>query len=583
MSVDVGKLRQIVRRRSLARAICIAFCAYALGVILFRPSSMCGAAQDSNSTNAEHGRAAAGANDPSPMVDELFASFEKPGSPGCAIGVIRNGNFVLRKAYGLGSLELGVPLSPQSVFYMGSVSKQFTAASVVLAAEQGFLSLDDDIRRYIPELPDYGHPITVRQILHQTSGFRDFFDLIYFSGRNAADFNDPDEIFKLVVRQTGLNNVPGAEYIYSNTNYFLLGMVVQRATKKTLAQFAEQNIFQPLGMTHPRFYDDATVVVPGRVAAYDADKNGNFLVDWSTRYRVVGGGGLMSTIDDLLLWDRNFYANRLGKRTLVKELETRGVLNSGKPINYALGLFWATYRGLRVVGHDGALFGYRTQILRFPEQKFSVLCLCNVSNANPGNLAREVADVYLAKELQGADRMSDPSGNNYSPNAAAFAGKYLDPRNHRLHTFTASDGNLQAWGSVLRRRSVNEFYDLLGNVIKFEGANGSMKAMLDMEGTTYFAGSKVQEMHLNEESLTALTGQYRSSELDATYIVSLEQGSLMLRNGSNPPMKLVPIAKDEFDAADSFTVVFDRHQDDRSSGLTVFADAAGGIHFTRAN
>jgi hypothetical protein len=130
---------------------------------------------------------------------------------------------------------------------------------------------------------------------------------------------------------------------------------------------------------------------------------------------------------------------------------------------------------------------------------------------------------------------------------------------------------------------VNEFYDLLGNVIKFEGANGSMKAMLDMEGTTCFAGSKVQEMRLNEESLTALTGQYRNSELDATYIVSLEQGSLMLRNGSNPPMKLVPIAKDEFDAADSFTVVFDRHKDDRSSGLTLFADAAGGIHFTRAN
>ena len=307
MGVDVGKLRQIVRGRSLARSICIAFWVYALGVILFLSSSMYGAAQDSSSTNAKHGRAAAGANDLSPMVDELFARFEKPGSPGCAIGVTRDGNFILRKAYG-----------------------------PALAAVRFLYGLDD-VRRYIPELPDYGHPITVRQILHQTSGFRDFFDLIYFSGRNAADFNDPDEIFKLVVRQTGLNNVPGAEYIYSNTNYFLLGMVVLRATKKTLAQFAEQNIFQPLGMTHTRFYDDATVVVPGRVAAYDADKNGNFLVDWSTRYRVVGGGGLMSTIDDLLLWDRNFYANRLGKRTLVKELETRGVLNSGKPINYALG------------------------------------------------------------------------------------------------------------------------------------------------------------------------------------------------------------------------------------------------------
>jgi CubicO group peptidase (beta-lactamase class C family) len=182
------------------------FYVYALGLILFLPSSVTGVTQDSNSTNAEYGRTAAPANDASPMVDELFASFEKPGSPGCAVGVIRDGNFVLRKAYGFASLELGVPLSPQSVFYMGSVSKQFTAASVVLAAERGFLFVDDDVRRFIPELPDY--PIAVRQILHQTSGFRDFFDLIYFSGRNAADFNDPDEIFKLVARQTGLNNVP---------------------------------------------------------------------------------------------------------------------------------------------------------------------------------------------------------------------------------------------------------------------------------------------------------------------------------------------------------------------------------------
>src|SRR5579872_6316538 len=171
-------------------------------------------------------------------VDRVFAAYDKPDSPGCVVGVVRDGEFIYKKGYGTASLELGVPLTPQSVFYMGSVAKQFTAASVVLAAEQGLLSLDDDVRKYIPELPDYGHPVTLRQMLHQISGFRDFFDLIYFSGRNAADFNDPDEILKLVVRQTGLNNVPGDEYIYSNTNYFLLGIVVQRATKKTLAEFA---------------------------------------------------------------------------------------------------------------------------------------------------------------------------------------------------------------------------------------------------------------------------------------------------------------------------------------------------------
>jgi CubicO group peptidase (beta-lactamase class C family) len=171
-------------------------------------------------------------------VDQVFSIYDKPGSPGCSLGVIRDGDFVYRKAYGLANLELGVPLSPQSVFYMGSVSKQFTAAAIVLAAEQGYLSLDDDVRKYLPELPDYGHVITLRQMIHQTSGFRDFFTLLYLSGHDVADFNSPEDIFKIVVRQRGLNNIPGDEWIYSNTNYFLLGIVVKRATKKSLRTVA---------------------------------------------------------------------------------------------------------------------------------------------------------------------------------------------------------------------------------------------------------------------------------------------------------------------------------------------------------
>lgn len=307
------------------------------------------------------------AAEPEPKnVDRIFAAYDKPGSPGCALGVIRDGNFIYRKGYGAGSLELGVPLSSESVFYMGSVSKQFTATSIVLAAEQGLLSLDDNIRKYIPEIPDYAQPITLRQMLHHTSGFRDVLALLDLSGRSAADLHSKDELIALIARQKALNNKPGDEYLYSNTNYFLLGEVVNRATKKPLSEFAAENIFRPLGMTHTRFYDDHTFVLPGRVAAYSPGSNGTFLVDWSTNFDQVGAGGLMSSVDDLLLWDRNFYGNRLGKGTLLKELQTRGVLNSGKQISYALGLEISTYRGLPIVEHDGALFGYRTAILRFP-------------------------------------------------------------------------------------------------------------------------------------------------------------------------------------------------------------------------
>ena len=252
--------------------------------------------------------AALGADDLAPEVNQLFAMFDKPGSPGCSVGVIRDGEFVYNRSFGYASLELGVPLTPASVFYMASVSKQFTAASIVLAAEQGHLSLDDEVGKYLPELPDYGRRITLRQMLHQTSGFRDFLDLVFISGRNAEDLASPAEILKLIARQKGLNNVPGAEWVYSNSNYFLLGEIIRRATGKSLAHFAAENIFQPLGMTHTLFYEDNKLVVPNRVAAYDPGQEGNFLVDWSTSYDIVGGGGLMSSVDDLLSWDRNFYA-----------------------------------------------------------------------------------------------------------------------------------------------------------------------------------------------------------------------------------------------------------------------------------
>jgi CubicO group peptidase (beta-lactamase class C family) len=292
---------------------------------------------------------------------------------------------------------------------MGSVSKQFTAASVVLAAEKGYLSLDDNVRKWIPELPDYGHPITLRQMLHHTSGIRDELGLLSIAGKPIEDIYTTQELIDLIARQKRLNFNPGDEYQYSNSNYFLLAQVVQRATGVRFSQFAAENIFQPLGMVHTRFYDDRTLVLPGRVAAYSPREGGGFRVDWSTNYEKVGDGGLMSSVDDLLLWDRNFYHNQLGKGTLLRELQTRGVLNNGKTISYALGLELGTYRGLPVVEHGGALFGYRTELLRFPEQKFSVLCLCNLDTADPGAKAHAVADLYLAGKFRDSIRRSDPA------------------------------------------------------------------------------------------------------------------------------------------------------------------------------
>lgn len=512
-------------------------------------------------------------------IDQVFQAYDKPGSPGCSLGVIRNGDFVYRRGYGLGSLELNVPLSSTSVFYMGSVSKQFTAASVVLAAEQGRLLLDDDVRKYIPALPDYGHVITLREMLHHTSGFRDFLSLFGLADRDAGGVHQEAELIDLIARQKALNNVPGEEYIYSNTNYFLLGVVIRRATGKSLAEFANENIFRPLGMTHTRFYDDHTLVMPGRVAAYATGSDGSFKVDWSTEYDTVGGGGLMSSVDDLLLWDKNFYENKLGTGTLVRELEMQGRLNNGRKIDYALGLEISSYRGLPIVEHSGALDGYRTEILRFPDQRFSVVTLCNVANANVTALARKVADVYLGGALH-AEESTAGAAADY-PDPSRFAGKYLDPKNQFVYTFEASGNTLKAWGSDLRRLGPNQFHDLGTGVITFEESGSAMQSTLVMDGNVFFKGDRVTPPHLGEADLTAYEGKYLSTEINATYQVEAKNGSLEIRLKWNPPIKLEPLAPDEFECQELGTIVFKRDAQGRIPELRVYDVRARGIEFDR--
>jgi hypothetical protein len=384
------------------------------------------------------------------------------------------------------------------------------------------------------------------------------------------------------VRQKGLNNIPGDEWIYSNTNYFLLGEVIKRATKKSLAEFAAENIFKPLGMLHTRFYDDHTLVVPNRVAAYDPGSDGHFTVDWSTNFDTVGAGGLMSSVDDLLLWDRNFYDNKLGKGTLLKEMLTRGVLNNGKAIHYALGLEVRTYRGLPIVDHDGALFGYRTELLRFPEQRFSVVCLCNLSSAGDATLARKVADVYLEKLLKAEEAAPSPSNGGF-PDPAPFAGKYLDPRTHAVASFTDSGGNLVGWGSTLQRLGPNRFKFPGGGTTTFDNQDGTMKASLDLDGGILFAGTRMEAPHLTDAALAEFAGAYKSAELDATYNLSLEKGTLILRNNWNPLLKLNPIAPDVFDTEDLGTLLFLRDANHQVAAFHLFSGGVRDVSFDKTN
>jgi CubicO group peptidase (beta-lactamase class C family) len=514
-------------------------------------------------------------------VDQLFAAYDKADSPGCALGVVRDGELIYKRGYGRGSLELGVPLTPLSVFYMGSVSKQFTAASVVLAAEQGYLSLDDDVRKYIPELPSYGKPIRLREMLHHTSGFRDVLSLLFLSGRNFEDIHPTAELLDLVSRQKALNYPTGDEFLYSNSNYFLMSVVIHRATGKPLSTFAEENIFKPLGMSHTRFYEDHSMVVPGRVPAYEPGASGGFRVDWSTNFDKVGDGGLMSSVEDLLLWDRNFYENKLGKGTLLKELQTPGVLNSGKTIEYALGLFLSTYRGLPVVGHSGALFGYRTEILRFPEQKFSVICLCNLATANPSRLANQIADIYLDGQFKQEPPATAAAAARIDPKP--YVGSYRNAESHAVFEVSAAGDDLVLFGQHLKATAAGKFTFSPGPELEFTPqGNAGMRMTLHSTDAASQIFDRFEAFKPSAEELAQYAGTYESSELQAKYKFAVRDGKLTLAMNWQEPAVLAPSERDEFHGGAGVSFVFRRDAQGHVAAVDVFAGRVRNISFTRS-
>ena len=332
-------------------------------------------------------------------VDKIFAAYDNTRSPGCSLGVIQDGEFVLKRGYGMGNLEFGAPLSPESVFRIGSTSKQFTAASIVLLAEEGKLSLDDDVRQYIHELPEFDPPVTIRQLVHHTSGYRDYLTLMDLAGKRDADYYTDEDLLEMLSRQRQLNFMPSSRYTYSNTGYWLLSQLVKRTSGLSLREFAAEKIFEPLGMENTHFHDDHTEIVPDRAYGYAPTEDGSYVISMTT-LPMIGDGGVFTTVEDLFHWDQNFYGPAIGGPEFLEQMLTRGVLNDGEVLDYAFGLGHGTYRGLKTVSHGGSFVGFRAEMVRFPDERFTVICLCNRGDANPTRLSYAVADVYLEEQLE---------------------------------------------------------------------------------------------------------------------------------------------------------------------------------------
>lgn len=522
------------------------------------------------------GAQARAADDVESRIDAVFARWTTEGSPGCAVAVEKDGRPAFSRAYGLAELEHGAPATTATVYEAGSVSKQFVAASIILLSLDGKLSLDDDVRRFVPELPDYGAPITLRMMMTHTSGLRDWGAIAALEGwprgRRAMDNQG---VLDVVARQAALNHPPGAGIIYSNSNYNLMALIIERVSGLTLAEFTRQRLFEPLGMERTRWRDDFTAVVPGRATAYGRTAQG-----WRQEMpfeNAHGNGGLLTTVGDLMLWSRALDDGRLGE-DFMREMTRPGVLNDGRAVGYASGLFVYGGDGSRVrreLSHSGSTGGYRAWLGRYLDDGLAVALLCNAADAPPTDLARRVADLFLPPDADLPATVQPVAGATPEVlTPGLFAG---DPWGEPLQLAIDDAGaRIEGLGGLT---SVGGGVWKLGNVeIVFDGPDRFERRNPLGDRLAY---RRVEAATMAAEGWSELTGRWWSDEARSEIVIRpVEGGGAELRLLHQPPMTLRPAQKDVFTFGLGH-VAFDRDAAGRATTMRVSIERARNVVFRR--
>jgi len=498
-------------------------------------------------------------------------------APGCAAAVSLNGEPVFEKAFGLADMELNVANTPQTIFESGSVAKQFTAAALVLLQQDGKLSIDDPVRKYIPELPDYGTPLTIRHLLNHTSGIRDWGTVMSLTGAGRGErVISQDLALDVITHQRGLDFTPGAEYSYSNSGYNLAAIIVERVSKQKFAAFIEERLFKPLGMTHSSLRDDYQRIVPGRAQAYSRQGTGPWRLDMPFM-NVYGNGGMLTTVGDWLRWNAMLDAKSLGE-PLVSALETRGVLSDGRKIGYALGLEVGTYKGLKDVSHGGSTAGYQTFLARYPDNKVSVAVMCNGTSPFAGGVAANITDEifgpYPATPPIQPAKISDDE-------LKKFVGIWRNEKTHAPARFVIDNG-VPRWNTGrLIPQEGGKF--IAGNaVLKFvadkDGNPISAESTDDDGAVTHFA--REREWTPTSEDLASFKGDWFSDEAGTTLSFAIEDGKTVLKQRPSMKLPLQPIYQDHFQWQ-GYTIWFTRDRAGRVDRMHVGASRMRDMPFVR--
>lgn len=484
------------------------------------------------------------------------------------MAVLEAGEIVYARGCGLADLERPAPITPASVFDIGSTSKQFTAACVLLLARSGGLSLDGEIREHLPRLPDLG-TITVRQLVHHTSGIRDYLNLTLLAGGTLDNDAPEDAVLDLLARQRGLDFPPGTKHSYSNSGYFLLGEIVRSVTGKSLRQFAHEQIFEPLGMTSTFFHDDYGEVVPGRALAYTPAGEAGFRHDVSI-WDVVGDGAVFTTVEDLRHWDRQFYDCALpGGGDLIRELTTPGRLADGTDLTYAFGLTVGTHRGQRTISHGGAWGGYRAEMVRFPDQRTTVIVLANLATVDASGLAHRVAGVVLEDLLEPAADGAVDTRERRPADLGPLVGVYTDQDRTIVLSVEAAGARIQ--GSEFELEEIGpgrlEFRGL--PITLTSSAPGELR--LEIRGDERWV---LRKLPPGAPDWGRVAGSYESEELDVVYQIDVDDGRPRLRRGWQPWEPLAVAGADILGFSHGVISL-------EPPGFTVNTGRARGLRFTR--
>jgi CubicO group peptidase (beta-lactamase class C family) len=508
--------------------------------------------------------------------EKTAKAYVAPG-PGCAAAVSLNGETVFEKAFGLAEMEHNVPNTPQTIFESGSVAKQFTAAAIVLLQQDGKLSLDDPVKKYIPELPDYGSPLTIRHLLNHTSGIRDWGSVMSLTGAGRGDrVITQDLALDVIVHQRALDFKPGAEYSYSNSGYNLLAIIVERVSKQKFPEFLAERLFKPLGMSHSSIRDDYQRIVPGRAQAYSRQGTGPWRLNMPFM-NVYGNGGMLTTVGDWMKWNAMLDSKSLGA-PLVDALETRGVLNDGRKIIYALGLEVSTYKGLRDVSHGGATAGYQTFLARYPDNKVSVAVMCNGTSPSAGGIAASITDEIFGPY---PDPPRTEPAKVSEEELKKFVGIWRSEKTHAPARFVIENG-ASRWGGARAVPMGGGQFTAGGNQLKFTldgSGNPVLAETVDADGEVRrFLPEK--EWTPKPEDLTAFKGDWFSEEAGATLTFAVEGDKALMKQRPATSLALQPLYRDHF-GVQGTVVWFTRDKNGKVNGMHVGASRMRDMPFVR--